>query len=320
MLGRNQQENRDMTLQQLRYIITVAAKGTISEAAKALYISQPSLTAAIKELEREMGIIIFSRTNKGVDLTPDGEEFLGYARQVIEQTNLIREKYHGKPAGKHQFCVSTQHYSFAVEAFVDLLRELGRDEYDFRIRETQTYEIIEDVARLRSEVGVLYLNPFNQTVLRKAIKENDLTFTTLFVAQPHVFIGSSNPLARKETVTLEDLEPYPRLSYEQGEHNAFYFSEEILSTLECRKNIQVRDRATLFNLLIGLNGYTICSGILNTEFNGRQITAVPLEVDDYMEIGYITHNKVVPSRFANHYIDALKHYTQDSQPPENKKQ
>ena len=309
-----------MTLQQLRYIITVAAKGTISEAAKALYISQPSLTAAIKELEREMGIIIFSRTNKGVDLTPDGEEFLGYARQVIEQTNLIREKYHGKTTGKHQFCVSTQHYSFAIEAFVDLLRELGGDEYDFRIRETQTYEIIEDVARLRSEVGVLYLNPFNQTVLRKAIKDNDLTFSPLFVAQPHVFIGSSNPLARKETVTLEDLEPYPRLSYEQGERNAFYFSEEILSTLECRKNIQVRDRTTLFNLLIGLNGYTICSGILNTEFNGRQIAAVPLEVDDYMEIGYITHNKVVPSRFANHYIDALQRYTQDNQLPENKKQ
>ncbi len=299
-----------MTLQQLKYIITVAAKGTISEAAKTLYISQPSLTAAIKELEREMGIIIFSRTNKGIDLTPDGEEFLGYARQVIEQANLISERYHGKGADKHQFCISTQHYSFAVEAFVDLLQALGGDTYDFRIRETQTYEIIEDVARLRSEVGVLYLNPFNQTVLKKNIKDNDLTFTTLFIAEPHVFVGSNNPLAKQKTVTLDDLIPYPRLSYEQGEHNAFYFSEEILSTLECRKNIQVRDRATLFNLLIGLNGYTICSGILNTEFNGKQIISLPLEVDDYMEIGYITHNKIVPSRFAKHYIEALKRYTQ----------
>ncbi len=301
-----------MTLQQLKYLIAVATKGTISEAAKTLYISQPSLTASIKELEREMGITIFSRTNKGVVLTPDGEEFLGYARQVVEQTNLIREKYHGKAAGKHLFCVSAQHYSFAVEAFVDLLRELGGDEYDFRIRETQTYEIIEDVVHLRSEVGVLYLNPFNQTVLRKTIKENDLTFTPLFVAKPHVFVGCGNPLAKKQTVTLEDLDPYPRLSYEQGEHNAFYFSEEIQSTLDCKKNIQVRDRATLFNLLIGLNGYTICSGVLNTEFNGRQIIAIPLEVDDYMEIGYITHNKVVPSRYARHYIEALKRYTQVS--------
>ncbi len=301
-----------MTLQQLKYIITIAEKGTISGAAKVLYISQPSLTASVKELEREMGITIFSRTNKGIDLTPEGEEFLGYARQVIEQTNLIQEKYHGKAEGKHQFCVSAQHYSFAVEAFVDLLKALGGDTYDFRIRETQTYEIIEDVARLRSEVGVLYLNPFNQTVLKKAIKENDLTFTTLFIAEPHVFVGSGNPLAKKASVTLDDLAPYPRLSYEQGEHNAFYFSEEILSTLECKKNIQVRDRATLFNLLIGLNGYTICSGVLNTEFNGRQIVAVPLEVDDYMEIGYITHNKVVPSRFATHYIDALRRYTQSS--------
>lgn len=301
-----------MTLQQLRYIITVAAKGTISEAAKTLYISQPSLTASIKELEREIGITIFNRTNKGITLTPEGEEFLGYARQVIEQTNLIHEKYHGKAAGKHQFCVSTQHYSFAVEAFVDLLKVLGGDEYDFRIRETQTYEIIEDVAKLRSEVGVLYLNPFNQTVLKKTIKDNDLSFTPLFIASPHVFVGTGNPLAKQATVSLEDLAPYPRLSYEQGEHNAFYFSEEILSTLECSKNIQVRDRATLFNLLIGLNGYTICSGVLNTEFNGNQIIAIPLEVDDYMEIGYIAHNKVVPSRFAHHYIDALRHYTKNN--------
>lgn len=298
-----------MTLIQLKYVVEVAESGTISKAAEKLYLSQPSLTTAIKELESEFGITIFSRTNKGVVLTTEGEEFLGYARQVISQTRLMEERYAGTAPVRHQFCVSTQHYSFAVEAFVKLLKEYGGEEYDFRIRETQTYEIIEDVAKLKSEIGVLYLNQFNETVLRKLFREYDLKFTRLFIAKPHVFVGAENPLAKKESITLDELAPYPRLSYEQGDHNAFYFSEEILSTLESKKDIMVRDRATLFNLLIGLNGYTICSGIINAELNGENIIAVPLDVDDYMEIGYLTHQKIVPGKFAECYIQALQKYT-----------
>lgn len=295
-----------MTLQQLKYVVMVAAKGTISEAAKALFISQPSLTAAVRELEAELGITIFHRTNRGVSLTVEGEEFLGYARQVIEHTNLIEEKYAGKSAGKHLFCVSAQHYSFVVEAFVDLLRAYGGEEYDFRIRETQTYEIIEDVAHLRSEIGVLYLNRFNETVIRRELQGHELTFHPLFTAKPHVFVSGSSPLANKERVSLEDLAPYPRLSYEQGEHNAFYFAEEILSTRESKKDIVVRDRATLFNLLIGLNGYTICSGVISEALNGGNIVSVPLDVDDYMQIGYITRDRVAQSFLAERYLDALK--------------
>lgn len=295
-----------MTLQQLKYVVVTASVGTISKAAEKLYISQPSLTAAIKELEQEFGITIFIRHNKGVVPTAQGEEFLGYARQVLSQANLMKERYAGSGSFQHQFCVSTQHYSFAVEAFVELLTQYGGEEYDFRIRETQTYEIIEDVSKLKSEVGVLYLNPFNESVLRKTFKEHDLQFERLFMAKPHVFIGTGNPLAQQKSVTLKDLEPYPRLSYEQGEHNDFYFSEEILSTRECKKNIMVRDRATLFNLLIGLNGYTICSGVINEELNGEDIIAIPLEVDDYMEIGYITHKRVVQGPYAKLYIEALK--------------
>lgn len=298
-----------MTLLQLKYIVTIAAVGTISEAAKQLYITQPSLTSAVRELENELGITIFKRTNKGVLLSSEGEEFLGYARQVIEQTNLIEERYLGEAHIKHQFCVSTQHYSFAVEAFVEVLKQYEGEEYDFRIRETQTYELIDDVAKLRSEVGVLYLNRFNETVLRKTLRENDLKFHQLFIAKPHVFISAFSPLAEKKIITLEDLQPYPRLSYEQGEHNSFYFSEEILSTLESKKDIMVSDRATLFNLLIGLNGYTICSGVINEDLNGKNIIAIPLAVDDYMEIGYITHGKVSPGKFGSLYIEALKRYT-----------
>ncbi len=301
-----------MTLIQLKYAVTIADTGSISQAAKQLYLAQPSLTAAIRELETELGITIFYRTNKGVLLSAEGEEFLGYARQVMEQTNLIEEKYYGAAPARRQFCVSTQHYSFAVEAFVDLLKQYGGAEYDFRIRETQTYELIEDVAKLRSEVGVLYLNRFNEDVLRKTIKEKDLTFHSLFIAKPHVFVSAFSPLANLNLVTLEDLAPFPRLSYEQGEHNSFYFSEEILSTLECKKEIMVSDRATLFNLLIGLDGYTICSGVINEKLNGENIVALPLDVDDYMEIGYITHNRIVPGYFGTRYIDALKQFTKNA--------
>ena len=295
-----------MALQQLKYILVIAEKGKISDAAAELYLSQPSLTSSVRELEKELGITIFNRTNRGVILSREGEEFLAYARQVIEQVSLIEEKYTGKPRRKQDFCVSAQHYSFVVEAFVDLIRDHGGEAYNFRLRETQTWEIIEDVAKLRSQVGVLYLNRDNETILRRTLHANNLRFEPLFTASPHIFISASNPLAVKKSVTLEDLAPYPRLSYEQGEHNSFYFAEEIQSTLERQKDILVRDRATLFNLLIGLNGYTICSGVISRKLNGPDIISVPLEIDDYMEIGYITHREVLPSRLGKLYIERLK--------------
>lgn len=294
-----------MTLRQLQYVLTVATKGSISEAAKTLFVSQPSLTSAVRDLEDEVGITLFNRTNRGTVVTSEGEEFLAYARQVVDQVDLLEQKYSGKKRGRQDFCVSAQHYSFVVEAFVDVLRDYGGDEYDFRIRETQTYEIIEDVAKLRSQVGVLYLNRENEKVLRKTLQTHELLFTRLFVAKPHVFIGSKNPLANKEVITLRDLAPFPRLSYEQGEHNSFYFAEEIQSTLERKKNILVRDRATLFNLIIGLNGYTICSGVISKALNNPDIVSRPLRVDDYMEIGYITHKRVRPSRLGELFIQRL---------------
>ncbi len=297
-----------MTLQQLKYIITVAETGTITEAANRLYITQPSLTNAIHELEKEMHIVIFNRTNKGITLSREGEDFLGYARQVLEQTAILEDKYKNGDGGKKQFCVSTQHYSFAVNAFVDLIKEYGQDAYDFSLRETQTYEIIEDVARMRSEIGILFLNDFNEAVLQKLLKSQDLEFHPLFVAKPHVFISRRHPLASKEVITNEELQQYPYLSFEQGEHNSFYFSEEIFSASERKKNIRVRDRATLFNLLIGLNGYTVCSGVIDRELNGKDIIAVPLADEGEMRIGYITHRKGRLSRLGSSYLEALKRY------------
>ncbi len=299
-----------MTLQQLKYAITVAQTGTITEAAEKLYISQPSLTNAIHELEKEMNIEIFTRTNKGIIVSKDGVDFLGYARQVLEQAAVLEDKYKGGGGGKKKFCISTQHYSFAVNAFVDLIKKYGQDEYDFSIRETQTYEIIEDVAKMNSELGIIFMDDFNDVVLNKILKSNDLEFHQLYSAKPHVFISRRHPLAGKQIITNEQLEAYPYLSYEQGEHNSFYFSEEIFSTYERKKNIRVRDRATLFNLLIGLNGYTVCSGIIDKKLNGKDIIAVPLADEKDMHIGYITHRKGMISRLGNTYIEALKKYLQ----------
>lgn len=297
-----------MTLQQLKYVIEVAKAKSISEAAKKLFISQPSLTNAIKELEKEMNITIFLRTNKGILISKEGEIFLGYARQVLEQAYLLEEKYLKQDKRKQQFCVSTQHYSFAVNAFVDIIKEYGHDEYDFSLRETQTYEIIEDVTRMKSEIGVLYINDFNKLVIQKILNEHNLIFHSLIVVKPHIFISSKNPLAKKKKVTMEELRSYPYLSFEQGEHNSFYYSEEIFSSVVRYKNIRVRDRATLFNLLIGLNGYTVCSGIIDENLNGKDIVAVALDEEGEMNIGYITRKDSLTSDLANAYIEALKQH------------
>lgn len=297
-----------MTLQQLKYVTTIANIGSISEAAKRLFVSQPSLTKAIKELEKEMGITIFDRTNKGITVSKEGERFLGYARQVLEQAALLEEQYKSQSGGKKQFSVSTQHYSFAVNAFVELLKGADIDQYDVSLRETQTYEIIDDVAHMKSEIGLLYYNDFNRPVLEKLIHTNELTFTELFTAHPHIFIGKSHPLANKDVVSMDELEEYPYISFEQGDHNSFYFSEEIFSTVVRPKHIRVRDRASLFSLLLGLDGYTVSSGVIDEEVNGENIISVPLAEEGLMHIGYITNNKMHRSRLGQEYIQALEQY------------
>jgi len=297
-----------MTLQQLKYIVTVAETGNITEAAKRLFISQPSLTNAVRELENEMQVTIFNRTNKGVVVTNEGDVFLSYARQILEQVGLLEEKYLNVKERRPRFSVSCQHYSFAVNAFVDVIKMFDADQYDFTLRETQTYEIIEDVSKLRSEIGILYVSSKNEEIIGKLLKQNDLEFQELFVAKPHVFIYSKHPLAERESIALEELEEYPYLSFEQGEYNSFYFSEEILSTLDRKKNVKVRDRATLFNLVIGLNGYTVSSGVISRELNGENIIAKPLLVDEYMRIGIIRQKNMPLSRYGVLYIEALQKY------------
>ena len=297
-----------MKLQQLRYVVKVAECGSITEASRRLFVSQPSITASIRDLENEMGVHIFERTNKGVIVSEEGETFLGYARQVLDQADLLEGKYKGESEQVPHFSVSCQHYSFAVNAFVDVIREFDAARYDFTLREEQTHEIIEDVAHMKSELGILYLSEHNREVIERMLAANELVFEGLFCATPHVFVCADHPLVGRSSVTLEDLEDYPFLSYEQGSYNSFYYSEELTSTFERRKNIRVRDRATLFNLAMGLNGYTVCSGVISHELNGPGIISIPLDVDEYMEIGIITRKNTTLTRYGRAYIDAIRQH------------
>ncbi|MFM1616723.1 LysR family transcriptional regulator [Streptococcus mutans] len=294
-----------MRIQQLHYIIKIVETGSMNEAAKQLFITQPSLSNAVRDLEREMGIEIFIRNPKGITLTKDGVEFLSYARQVVEQTALLEERYKSQGHTRELFSVSAQHYAFVVNAFVSLLKETDMTRYELFLRETRTYEIIDDVKNFRSEIGVLFLNSYNHDVLTKMFDDDHLTYTSLFKAHPHIFVSKDNPLAKHQSVSLSDLEDFPYLSYDQGIHNSFYFSEEIMSQISHKKSIVVSDRATLFNLMIGLDGYTIATGILNSNLNGDNIVSIPLEVDDEIDIIYLKHEKANLSKMGEKFIDYL---------------
>ena len=275
-----------IALHQLRYFIEVAAEGSISAAADLLYVAQPTMSSAMKDLETRVGRALLARSARGVTLTADGSEFLGYARQVVEQVALLEQRYLGRPPSRRLLGVSTQHYSFAVDALVRMVKATAATEYEFSLRETRTWDIIEDVRTLRSELGILYRNDFNRDVIDKILRDAGLAFHPLFLALPHIFVSRRNPLASRERVTLADLADLPRLTFDQGADNSFYFAEEILSTLSSAQEIRVSDRATIFNLMISLDGYTISTGIISDDLD-PEIVAVPLDVDEHIEIGGI---------------------------------
>ena len=296
-----------MTLQQLKYALTIADCGSMNEAAKQLFISQPSLSETMKELETEIGLDIFLRSNRGIVITPEGEEFLGYARQVTEQFGLLQSKYIDKKV-KEKFSVSTQHYTFAVKAFVETVKQIGMEQYEFAVHETTTISVIENVKNFKSEIGVLYENDFNEKVLNKMFKENGLEFVELFSCDTFVYLWSGHPLAKQDVITMEELDEYPCLSFDQGKNKSLYLAEEMKSTYEYRRLIKANDRATLLNLMIGLNAYTLCSGIICEDLNGNDYKAVPLKETEKMRIGYIKRKGAKVSHIGELYIEELKKY------------
>ena len=296
-----------MTLQQLKYALTIADCGSMNEAAKQLFISQPSLSETMKELETEIGLDIFLRSNRGIVITPEGEEFLGYARQVTEQFGLLQSKYIDKKV-KEKFSVSTQHYTFAVKAFVETVKQIGMEQYEFAVHETTTISVIENVKNFKSEIGVLYENDFNEKVLNKMFKENGLEFVELFSCDTFVYLWSGHPLAGQSVISMEELDEYPCLSFDQGRNSSLYLAEEMKSTYEYRRLIKANDRATLLNLMIGLNAYTLCSGIICEDLNGDDYKAVPLKETEKMRIGYIKRKGAKVSHIGELYIEELKKY------------
>lgn len=296
-----------MTLQQLKYIVTVTDEGSLNKASKILYVSQPSLTSSIQELENELGIQIFLRSPKGIKLTSEGEEFLLYARMIVDQSEMMLNRYGKNAPVKKKFGVSCQHYSFAVKSFVKMVQKFGMDEYDFALRETKTMEVIEDVDTGKSEIGILYKSDFNEQVIQKILDSKSLEFIPLMECKAYVYLWKHHPLAKQKMIEFDQLQPYPNLAFEQGAQGSFYFSEEILSTYEYPKMIKVNDRATMLNLMIGLQGYTLCSGIICEELNGSEYVTIPLNDETTkMKIGYIKKKYLHASPMASLYIEELK--------------
>lgn len=302
-----------MTFQQLRYAIGIAENGSFNKAAEKLYVSQPSLTNAIHDLEGELGIQIFNRTGRGVTLTQDGQEFISNAKQLYLNYESVVERYKKGGASKKKFGISTQHYSFALKSFVEMVKRFNTDEYEFAIRETRTKEVIEDVASLKSQIGILYLSDFNRNVIQKMLNARDLEFHPLIDCKAYVYIWKGHPLAKKKSISFEELADYPCLSFEQDDNDSPWFAEEILSTEEYHRTIKANDRASVLNLMVGLNGYTLCSGIISEELNGSDYIAIPFRESDaninrVMEIGWISKKNFILSDVGKIYIEEMKRY------------
>lgn len=302
-----------MTLQQIYYVLTISETGSMNQAAERLFISQPALTKAIRELEEEVGITIFNRSSRGVSETNEGTEFLTQARQLYQQYELMMEKYLEPGGIRRKFCVSAQHYSFAVNAFVETVKRFDLLKYEYAIRETRTFDVILDVGTSRSEIGILYRNDFNRKMLEKYFRDYDLVFTPLVKCSPFVYISRQHPLAQQKQITLKQLEPYPCLAFEQGENGSLFMAEELLSDHEYPRIIRACDRATMLNLMTGLNAYTLCSGIICQELNGDDFLAIPFaapeeSISAEMEIGYITRKHSVPSELGEAYLEEMKRY------------
>lgn len=302
-----------MTLQQLRYAVRIAEKKSMNKAAKELFITQPTLSSTVKDLEEELGFAVFIRSNRGVEITADGEEFLGYARQIIAQYRLLEERFSEKHKTKKKFSVSMQHYTFAVQAFINLTKQYNLEDYEFAVHETKTYEVLENVKMQKSDLGIIYMDDFNEGAMNKVLRDNDLTYQELFTCGIYVYMWKGNPLAKRKRLALEDLKDYPCLSFDQGRNSSFYLAEEVFSTYEYKQVIKANDRATLLNLMVGLNAYTLCSGMICEDLNGSDYVAIPLRTKQKMRIGYVKKRKMPLSSIGKKYLEELCKVAEEAQ-------
>ena len=308
-----------MTIQQIQYLLTIVRTGSLNRAAEQLYVSQPTLTGVVKSLEEELGITLFNRTNRGVTLTPEGTDFLTYARSLYSQYEIIAEKYGDASKLKRKFGVSSQHYSFAVEAFVNLVRHYDTAQFDFALRETRTHDVLTDVGSQISEIGILYRSDNNSSFLNKYLRDYGLDFHPLVSCDAYVHLWKGHPLANEPSLSLAQLEPYPCLSFEQGDMSALFFNEEILTDISYARTIRTNDRATMLNLMVGLNGFTLCSGIISQVMSGSEFCVIPFREDEEnrntrMEIGYVTKHRSLLSSIGREYIGELTRVLEHCKP------
>ena len=302
-----------MTLQQIHYILTIADCHSMNKAAEKLFIAQPTLTSAVREVEQEIGITIFLRTHRGVTVTNEGTEFLATVRSFYQQYEEICLKYSDDSNIRRKFSVSMQHYSFAVKAFIEMAKYYNANEFDLVLRETRTMSVIKDVGSLRSEIGILYMSDQNRKLISKLLREQELEFHTLIQCPACVYLSKTHPLAAEHTLSIAQLEEYPCLSFEQGSDAELYLSEELLSEHIFHKTIKVSDRATMMNLLEGMNGYTLCSSIYNEHLSNDSFCVIPFRENDdtpntIMEIGYITKKNASLSSMGRRYIEEIQNH------------
>ena len=297
-----------MTIQQCRYVLEIAECGSFSQAAKQLFVAQSSLSFGVKSLENELGICIFERAGNGVYLTDAGAEFVKYARQICKDSELIQERYDKNI--RQKLYIATQHYDFIADIFGKFLTQVENDSYRFSIREIETYNVIRDVQTVCSDIGILSIKDSNLEIMKRYLSRRKLSFTPLITVHPHVFFRKGHPLAGKAIVTVGQLQSYPYVSYEQGEHNSDYFTEELMDATYIDKHIEISDRATLMNLLMVTDSYTVGTGIMPSALNKGDIVSVPLDTKTQYHIGYILNNERKVSEITQKFIERLQEVMQ----------
>ena len=297
-----------MTILQLKYVIAIDEECSMRKAADRLYVSQPGLSSAVRELENELGIQIFERVHNGVVTTAAGASFIAYARHAVEQFEKVEEKYLGAKAQCPTFSVSMQHYTVAVNAFIDTVKEYDLDEYQYYIRETQTSEVIEDVKTMKSEIGVIALSEFNKNTFKKIFTDASLEFHELFSRDTYIYLSKNHPLAGRDELSLEDLQDYPCMVFDQGDNTSFYYREEALATYDYRKVISTNERATSIELMLGLNGYAVGAAMLGEGATSSDIKVIKLKEEEPLTFGYITRKGSQLTKMGQCFVEKLERH------------
>lgn len=307
-----------MNINQLKYVLEVAGAPSMREASTKLYVSQPALSASIRDLEEELGILIFERTNKGISLTDEGRDFITYAKMAVGQYEILEDRYLSKDADKERFSVSTQHYNFAIKAFTDVIKRMDPARYVFSIHETKTKEVLDDVRGLKSEVGVISFSRSNEALLRKLFRDYGLSFTPLMRRETYVYVWKDHPFAGRDEISIDEMQEYPCVTFDQSNDSNYYLTEEAMADYSFSKLVKSDDRATTMELIAELNGYSIGSGMLSEEDAILQgLVSIKLKEEDPLIIGYITRRGSVLSQYGEAYLEELEKYKEIGETGQN---